>query len=112
METNERGFRWEKELLLRAFFSSMIHAVRVYMVEENEKKSNVCKIFLTFPLPICELIEIKGMERSHHGAVFSFFQTGLFVPAIRESLLIYDDAFLFFFIFFFYAGIIRDGDDW
>lgn len=70
METNERGFRWEKELLLRAFFSSMIHAVRVYMVEENEKKSNVCKIFLTFPLPICELIEIKGMERSHHGARF------------------------------------------
>lgn len=40
------------------------------MVEENEKKSNVCKIFLTFPLPICELIEIKGMERSHHGARF------------------------------------------
>lgn len=82
------------------------------MVKKNEKKSNVCKIFLTFPLPICELIEIKGMERSHHGTVFSFFQTGLFVPAIRESLLIYDDAFLFFFIFFFYAGIIRDGDDW
>lgn len=42
------------------------------MVEENEKKSNVCKIFLTFPLPICELIEIKGMERSHHGAARFF----------------------------------------
>lgn len=38
-------------------------------------------------LVICELIEIKGegTERSHRAG---FFPDSLFVPAIRESLLI------------------------
>lgn len=46
VETNEEGFRWEKELLLRAFFSLMIYRER----EKARKKSNVSSLSSSFDL--------------------------------------------------------------
>lgn len=59
-----------------AFFSLMIY-IYIYIYMEEDAKF----------LVICELIEIKGegTERSHRAG---FFPDSLFVPAIRESLLI------------------------
>lgn len=97
VETNEEGFRWEKELLLRAFFSLMIYIER----EKARKKSNVSSLSSSFADR--SRSKVGGKGRYNKG----WFD--LFVLAIRESLLIYDDAFLFFFNFFLRW---KYGDDW